>query len=54
MKIAAARQIPDDGVGLRQRAPSSNSTTGTWPALLSLRNGAVRVSRLSVSTAIQL
>src|SRR4051812_35021201 len=32
--------------------PSSNSTVGTWPALLSLRNCVVRVSRLSVSTSI--
>ena len=26
--------------------PSSNSTVGTWPALLSLRNSVVRVSPL--------
>jgi hypothetical protein len=33
--------------------PSSSSIAGTWPAPLSLRNSAVRVSPLSVSTAIQ-
>ena len=34
--------------------PSSNSTVGTCPAPLSLRNCVVRVSPLSVSTSTQL